>query len=34
MKNDYIKILNYYNIPITPTDSSKTIKNNVINNDN
>ena len=26
-KNDYIKILNYYNIPITPTDSSKTIKN-------
>jgi len=25
-KNDYIKILNYYNIPITPTDSSKTIK--------
>ena len=26
-KDDYIKILNYYNIPITPTDSSKTIKN-------
>jgi hypothetical protein len=25
-KNDYIKILNYYNIPITPTDSSKTVK--------
>ena len=25
-KNDYIKILNYYNIQITPTDSSKTIK--------
>jgi hypothetical protein len=25
-KDDYIKILNYYNIPIASTDSSKTIK--------
>jgi len=25
-KDDYIKILNYYKIPIGPTDSSKTIK--------
>ena len=25
-KDDYIKILNYYSIPIAPTDSSKTIK--------
>ena len=25
-KDDYIKILNYYNIPISSTDSSKTIK--------
>lgn len=25
-KNDYIKILNYYDIPVLPTDSSKTIK--------
>jgi hypothetical protein len=26
-QNDYIKILNYYDIPISPKDSSKTIKN-------
>ena len=26
-KIDYIKILNYYSIPISSTDSSKTIKN-------
>lgn len=26
-QNDYIKILNYYDIPIYPKDSSKTIKN-------
>ena len=25
-KNDYIKILNYYDITVLPTDSSKTIK--------
>ena len=26
-QNDYIKILNYYDIPISSKDSSKTIKN-------
>jgi hypothetical protein len=26
-QNDYIKILNYYDIPISAKDSSKTIKN-------
>jgi hypothetical protein len=26
-KNDYIKILNYYNIPINSSDTSKQIKN-------
>jgi hypothetical protein len=26
-QNDYIKILNYYDIPISPKDSSKSIKN-------
>ena len=26
-KNDYEKILNYYNIPFSPSDSSKQIKN-------
>ena len=30
-QNDYIKILNYYDIPISPKDSSKTIKHKAEN---
>ena len=30
-QNDYIKILNYYDIPISPKESSKTIKNKAEN---
>jgi len=30
-QNDYVKILDYYNIPISPKDSSKTIKNKAEN---